>query len=40
ARRMFAVDGNTRDHRFYRILNEDPFVLFVLIVILVVLKPF
>ena len=36
----FAADRNTRSERFYRILNEVPAVLMVLIVILVVVKPF
>ena len=36
----FARDANTRSERFYRILNEVPAVLMVLIVILVVVKPF
>ncbi len=35
-----ARDANTRPARFYRILNEVPFVLVVFIVILVVVKPF
>ncbi len=38
--RTFAQDGNCRPARFYRILNEVPTVLMVLIVALVVLKPF
>jgi putative membrane protein len=38
--RDFAADRNTRSERFYRILNEIPAVLMVLIVILVVVKPF
>ena len=36
----FAADRNVRPARFYRILNEIPTVLMVLIVILVVVKPF
>jgi len=36
----FAADRNTRSERFYRIINEVPAVLMVLIVILVVVKPF
>lgn len=35
----FAADRNTRDARFYRIVNEVPTVLMILIVLLVVLKP-
>lgn len=38
--KIFARDANTRSTRFYRILNEVPFVLVVFIVILVVVKPF
>jgi protoporphyrinogen IX oxidase len=36
----FAKDQNTRSQRFYRIINEVPTVLMILIVILVVVKPF
>jgi putative membrane protein len=36
----FAADRNRRDLRFYRIINEVPTILMILIVILVVLKPF
>lgn len=39
-RRVFADDANTRDHRFYRIANEVPTVLLIVIVIMVVVKPF
>jgi putative membrane protein len=39
-RDAFAADSNTRPQRFYRIINEVPTVLMVLIVILVVVKPF
>jgi putative membrane protein len=38
--RAFAKDSNRRPARFYRIANEVPTVLMVLIVILVVVKPF
>lgn len=38
--RSFSADRNTRPARFYRVLNEVPTVALVLIVILVVLKPF
>jgi putative membrane protein len=38
--KTFAADRNVRPARFYRILNEIPTVLMVLIVILVVVKPF
>jgi putative membrane protein len=36
----FAADRNTRSQKFYRIINEVPAVLVVLIVLLVVIKPF
>jgi len=35
----FAADRNTRGHTFYRVLNEAPTLLMVVIVVLVVLKP-
>lgn len=38
--RDFALDRNRRSQRFYRIVNEVPTVLMILIVILVVVKPF
>ena len=38
--RDFALDRNTRSARFYRIANEIPTILMVLIVILVVVRPF
>jgi protoporphyrinogen IX oxidase len=38
--RTFAEDANERPPRFYRILNEAPTVLMVLIVVLAVVKPF
>jgi putative membrane protein len=38
--RDFAADRNTYSPKFYRIINEVPAVLMVLIVILVVIKPF
>lgn len=40
ARRAFAEDRNTRDQRHWRIVNEVPTVLMVVIVILVIVKPF
>jgi protoporphyrinogen IX oxidase len=36
----FAEDANVRPARFYRILNEAPTVLMILIVVLAVVKPF
>jgi putative membrane protein len=38
--KRFARDENTRPERFYRIINEVPAVLIVLIVVLAVVKPF
>lgn len=40
AARRFAEDRNTRRARHWRIMNEVPTVLMILIVILVVVKPF
>lgn len=39
-RRAFADDRNTRPARFYRIVNEVPTIAMIVIVILVVVKPF
>jgi putative membrane protein len=36
----FAADNNRHTQRFYRIINEVPTILLILIVILVVVKPF
>lgn len=38
--RDFATDTNTRPAKFYRMMNEVPTVLMIVIVILVVVKPF
>jgi putative membrane protein len=38
--RQFTVDRNKRRARFYRIFNEVPTVLLIVIVLLVVVKPF
>ena len=38
--RAFAADENPHSERFYRIFNELPALLLILIVILVVVKPF
>ncbi len=38
--KTFASDANQRPARFFRILNEAPTVLMILIVILVAVKPF
>ncbi len=39
-RKQFANDQNTRSHKFYRVWNEIPTVLMIVIVILVIVKPF
>jgi len=39
-RKDFAADANRHDAKFYRVMNELPFVLAIGIVILVVMKPF
>ncbi len=39
-RKKFARDENTRDAKFYKIVNEVPTVLMIAIVILVIVKPF
>jgi putative membrane protein len=36
----FAADQNSRSHKFYRIINEVPTILMILIVICVIVKPF
>ena len=38
--KAFAADRNRHSQKFYRIINEVPTVLMIVIVILVVLKPF
>lgn len=38
--RLFLASTNTRSHRYYRWFNEIPVLLLVLVVALVVLKPF
>lgn len=39
-RRAFAEDRNTRPARFYRLVNEVPTVLMIVIVLMVIAKPF
>jgi putative membrane protein len=39
-RKIFAADRNARPARFYRIVNEVPTILLILIVIMVVVRPF
>lgn len=38
--KKFALDQNTRSHVFYRWFNEVPVVILILIVILVIVRPF
>lgn len=38
--KAFAADKNTKSARFYRIINEVPAVTLILIILLVVIKPF
>ena len=38
--RDFANDRNRRSQKFYRIINEVPTILMIVIVVLVVVKPF
>jgi putative membrane protein len=38
--RAFRDDRNTRPHKFFRAINEIPFVIAVVIVIAVIVKPF
>jgi len=39
-RRLFLEDRNTKPQRFYRIANEVPTVLMMIIVIMVIARPF
>ena len=39
-RKAFEADGNKKSGRFFRVVNEVPTVLLVIIVILVIVKPF
>jgi putative membrane protein len=39
-RKDFAADRNTRSAGFYRVINEVPTVLLIIIVIMAVVKPF
>ena len=38
--RAFQEDRNTRPHTFYRAINEIPFVIAMVIVIAVIVRPF
>lgn len=39
-RKQFASDTNTRSHKFYRVWNEIPTILMIVIIILAIVKPF
>ena len=39
-RKAFAADKNTRPSRFYRMVNELPAVLMVIIVVMIIARPF
>lgn len=39
-RKDFEKDANTHGHKFYRVINEGPTLLMILIVVLAVVKPF
>ena len=39
-RRDFLEDRNTRSQRFYRIANEVPSLLLIVIVVMVIVRPF
>ncbi len=39
-RRCFADDQNTRSGRFFRLMNEVPTLLMIVIVVMVIVKPF
>jgi len=39
-RRDFAEDANTRSEKFFRVANEVPTVLMIIIVIMVIVRPF
>ena len=38
--KTFAADANEKSHKFYRVLNEIPTLLMIIIVIAVIVKPF
>ena len=39
-RRAFEADANTKSQKFYRIFNEVPTVLMIIVVFMVIAKPF
>jgi putative membrane protein len=38
--RRFAEDRNTKSQRFWRVMNEVPTVIMIVVVVLVIIKPF
>lgn len=38
--KAFANDTNTRNHKYYRIMNEVPTIIMLIVVVLAVVKPF
>jgi putative membrane protein len=38
--KRFRAGANTRSHVWYRVFNEVPVILMIVIVVLVVVKPF
>jgi protoporphyrinogen IX oxidase len=38
--RLFAVDANTKSQKHWRIVNEVPTVLMIVIIVMVIVKPF
>jgi putative membrane protein len=38
--RTFAADANEKSHKFFRVLNEIPTLLMIIIVVSVIVKPF
>lgn len=39
-RRAFAEDRNTRSARFFRLINEVPTLIMILVVVMVIVRPF
>ena len=39
-RKTFEADNNTRSHKFYRLMNEVPTALMIVIVIMAIAEPF
>jgi len=39
-RKEFAADRNTRSQKFYRMINEVPTLALIVIVIMVIVRPF